>query len=40
MAKCAKGIQKAHFSKGQKLMHSPVHVKKHAGKETPLHYTH
>ena len=26
MAKCAKGIQNAHFSKGQKLTHSPAHV--------------
>ena len=28
------------FAKGQKLMHSPAHVEKHAGQETPLHYTH
>ena len=27
------------FAKGQKLTHSPVHVEKHAGQETPLHYT-
>ena len=40
MAKCAKGIQNAHFSKGQKLTHSPAHEEKHAGQETPLHYTH
>ena len=40
MAKCAKGIQNAHFSNGQKLTHSPAHVEKHAGQETPLHYTH
>ena len=40
MAKCAKGIQKAHFSKGQKLTHSPANEEKHAGQETPLHYTH
>ena len=33
---CAKGIQNAHFSKGQKLLHSPAHVEKHAGQETPL----
>ena len=31
---CAKGIQNAHFSKGQKLTHSPAHVEKHAGQET------
>ena len=37
---CAKGIQNAHFSKGQKLTHSPADVEKHAGQETPLHYTH
>ena len=36
---CAKGIQKAHFSKGQKLTNSPARVEKHAGQETPLHYT-
>ena len=40
MAKCAKGIQNAHFYKGQKLTHSPAHEEKHAGQETPLHYTH
>ena len=27
------------FAKGQKLTHSPAHVEKHAGQETPLHYT-
>ena len=37
---CAKGIQNARFSEGEKLMHSLAHVKKHAGQETPLHYTH
>ena len=37
---CAKGIQNAHFSKGQKLTHFPAHVEKHAGQETPLHNTH
>ena len=37
---CAKGIQNAHFSKGRKLTLSPTHVEKHAGQETPLHYTH
>ena len=37
---CAKGIPNAHFSKDQKLTHSPVHVEKHAGQETPLYYTH
>ena len=40
MAKCAKGIQNAHFSNGQKLMHSPAKVEKHVGQETQLHYTH
>ena len=28
------------FAKGRKLTHSPAHVEKHAGQETPLHYTH
>ena len=37
---CAKSIQNAHFSKGQKLTHFPAHVEKDAGQETPLHYTH
>ena len=37
---CAKGIQNAHFPKGQKVTHSPDHVEKHTGQETPLHYTH
>ena len=27
------------FAKGQKLMHSPDHVEKHAGQEKPLPYT-
>ena len=27
------------FAKGQKLRHSPAHVEKHAGQETPLLYT-
>ena len=40
MAKCAKGIQNTHFAKGKKLTHSPAHVEKHAGQETPLLYTH
>ena len=26
---CAKGMQNAHFSKRQKLTHSPAHVEKH-----------
>ena len=39
VAKCAKGIQNAHFAKGQKLTHSPAHEEKHVGQETPLHYT-
>ena len=39
MAKCAKGIQNAHFSNGQKLTHSPAREEKHAEQETPLHYT-
>ena len=29
---CAKGMQKANFSKGQKLTHSPAHVEKHTGR--------
>ena len=37
---CAKGIQNATFAKGQKLTHTPAHMEKHAGQETPLHYTH
>ena len=37
---CPKRMQNAHFSKGQQLMHSPVHVEKHAGQETPLHCSH
>ena len=27
------------FAKGQKPTHSPAHEEKHAGQETPLHYT-
>ena len=37
---CAKGMRKAHFAKGQKLTHSPAHVGKQAGQETPLRCTH
>ena len=37
---CGKGMQNAHFSKSQKLTHSPAQVEKHVGQETPLHYTH
>ena len=37
---CGKGIQQAHFAKGQKLAHSTAHVEKHARQKTPLHYTH
>ena len=37
---CAKGMQNAHFSKGQKLTDFPAGEEKHAGQETPLHYTH
>ena len=40
MAKCAKDIQNARFSKRQKLTHSPAYEEKHAGQETPLDYTH
>ena len=36
MAKCAKGIQNAHFSKGQKLTHSPAREEKHAEQETVI----
>ena len=38
--KCAEGIQNAHFSKGQKLTHSPVREEKDAEHHKPLHYTH
>ena len=34
---CAKGRQNAYFSKAQEPTHSPAHVEKHAGQETPLH---
>ena len=34
----SKGMQNANFSK--KLTHSPADVEKHAGQETPLHYSH
>ena len=40
VAKCAKGIQNAHFRKGQQLAESPARKEKHAKQETPLHYTH
>ena len=40
MAKCAKGIQAARFSKGQKLTNPAALEEKHAGQEKPLHYTH
>ena len=30
----------ARFSNGQKLTHFPARTEKHAGQETPLHYTH
>ena len=40
MAKCAKGMRKAHFSKGQKLTHSAAREEKNAEQETPLQYTH
>ena len=40
MAKCAKGIQNAYFSNGQKLTQLPSREKKHVEQETPLHYTH
>ena len=39
-AKCAKGIQNAYLSKGQKLTNSPAHGEKHMEQETPLQYTH
>ena len=28
------------FAKDKKLTHSSAHEEKHAGQETPLHYTH
>ena len=40
MAKCAKGIQNALFSKGQKLTHTPAREKKRVEQKTRLHYTH
>ena len=40
VAKCAKGIQNAHSSNGQKLRHSPTREGKHAEQQTSLHYTH
>ena len=40
MAKCAKAIQNAYFSKGDRLTDSPAREEKHAKQETPLHYTH
>ena len=39
-ANCAKGIQDARFSNGQKLTHAHAQTKKHAGQGTPVHYTH
>ena len=39
MAKCAKGMQNASFSKGQKLTHTPACEEKHAEQVTPLRYT-
>ena len=36
MAKCAEGIQNAHFSRGKKLRHSPAREGKDAEQETPL----
>ena len=38
LAKCAKGIQNAHSSKGQKPTHSPAREERHPEQETPLHY--
>ena len=40
MAKCAKAIQSALFSSGQKLTHAPAREETHAEQETPLRYTH
>ena len=40
MAKCAKGIQNAHFSSSQEITHSPAREEKDSEQETPLHYTH
>ena len=40
VAKCAKGIQNAQFSRCQKLTHSPARVEGHAEQVTPLHCTH
>ena len=38
-AKCAKGIQNAHFLEAKKLAHSPACEEKHGEQDTPLHYT-
>ena len=40
MAKCAKGMQNAHITNRQKLLHSPSHEEKHVAQDTPVHYTH
>ena len=40
MAKCAKELQNAHFSKGQNLAHSAAREKKQDEQETPLQDTH
>ena len=40
VANCTKGIQNAHFSRGQKVTHSPAREEKNAEQESPLYYTH
>ena len=40
MANSGEGIQNAHFSKAQKLTHSPAREEKQPEQETPLTYTH
>ena len=40
VATCAKGIQNAHFSQGQRLTHSPAREEKHAQQEIAPLYTH
>ena len=40
MATCAKGIQNAHFSKGQKVQNSSARKERHVEQGTPLHCSH
>ena len=40
VAKCAKGIQNAHFPNGPKLTYPPAREETYAEQKTRLHYTH